>query len=115
MAMIKAEEFKDMAEGTAIWSAYPGKIVLCTFNCVVSMPSIWGNFPEDFGIDISGPGVGGLSWGTECQEFYLDEYEAKARAREWLLESRQRQMDKANEMLREAQARMDLPVMVEVK
>lgn len=111
MAVLTMEDFQAMKPGTKVWSVMAGRIVECTFHEVMTSTGLWDNF-KDVGISISNHG--GLLWGDEWRDMYLDEYEARDVARKLLIQSRRRELDAAQAEFTRAAREIKMPVFVQI-
>lgn len=120
MSKLSIEDFKSMEKGTVFWNVLGDTILKNTFVECTNSNSIWGNFPPELVVIVSG-GVGDndIYWRDaysedELSECYLDKAEAIKVAEERCRKIREDSVTKAKETLARAEAALNEPIEIRI-
>ena len=109
MPELTKEELLVLEEGTTLYAAYPSEVNKCELYSSEMIGSIWGNFPEQLMINLSGIG---LLYDEECSDIYLNKDEAFNRAKEWEIENRKAEVSRWKVEYDKALDKLNSPVEV---
>lgn len=107
MAELTKEELLSLKEGTTIYAAYPSEVNKCELYSADMTGSIWGNFPKQLVVNLSGIG---LLYEEECTDLYLDKKSAMVRAKEWEMEDRRSEVARWKRGYNKALAKLSSPI-----